>query len=137
MAVVKKKRPVKKTAKKVPKKRSSKKVEASAPVDEPKKIRDTLTSGHLLQLETIGRDIENAKLLMNVEEQALANMKLNLRILETNIEKQALVVNERSQRYKLLQDRFVLVKKEIWEEYGIKENDGLGYNPKTGEIARS
>lgn len=132
MAVVKKKRPTKKVTKK-----SSKKTTEKQHLDETRKIRDTLSPEHLLQLETISRDIENAKLLMNLEEQSLANMNLNLQILESSIEKQRSVVNERSKRYSLLQQRFVLIKKDIWKEYDIKENEGLGYDPKTGVIARN
>lgn len=133
MAVVGKK---KKTTTKQKKTLETKFTSDSQRVDEVVKLRDTLSPEDLLQLETISRDVENAKLLLNLEEQSLRNMLLEEALIKVNIEKQRQVVANRDQRYKLLNDRFTINKKEIWSSYGIGEKEGLGYDPKTGKIVR-
>jgi hypothetical protein len=37
----------------------------------------------------------------------------------------------------LLFNLFVTAKKEIWPQYNLKENEGLGYDPLTGKIIRN
>lgn len=102
----------------------------------PKTELTHLNHTHLLQLETIGRDVEKFRLLMNVEEQNLRNLVLERQILDAKIEKLKIVLNERARDYAQAVEGFKRFKAELWPQYGLKEADGLGYNPMTGEIVR-
>jgi hypothetical protein len=93
-----------------------------------------LDPSHLLQIETTVRDIENAKLYMHVEEQALKNMVLEKILLDQKIEKQKMLVQDKSDQYTKLKLSFENVKKDLFKVYGFKEGAGMGYNPVTGEI---
>jgi hypothetical protein len=98
---------------------------------------EVLNSEHLLALETMSRDLENAKLLMALEEQSLANMELKLKILSDSIIKQRAVVREKAERYEGEKKKYTSYKKQIWPLYGFKEEEGLGYDPLTGNIVRT
>lgn len=98
---------------------------------------ESLKADHLLALETMGRDIENAKLYMALEEQALANMELKLKILSDSIIKQRAVVKEKAEKYEAKKKEYISYKKVIWPLYGFKEEEGLGYDPLTGNIVRT
>jgi hypothetical protein len=101
------------------------------------KSKEFLDPSHLMQLEVISRDIDNSKLSMALEEQSLQNMLLSLEILQSKIEKQKLLVSSKNQRYEASKTKFQNFKKEIWPHYGLNENEGLGYDPVTGEIKRN
>lgn len=108
------------------------------PVEEvDPKSKEFLEPGHLMQVEVLSRDIENAKLYMALEEQSLSNMLLSLEILQTKIEKQRLLVSSKGQKYEACKNKFVNFKKEIWPQYGLNENEGLGYDPISGQIKRN
>lgn len=98
--------------------------------------KDTLDSMHLLQLETMSRDIENAKLLMALEEQALRNMQLENALMIVKIERQKAALAAKAGQYEASKQKFETIKKEIWPRYGFSETDGLGYDTLTGKIVR-
>lgn len=99
-------------------------------------IPESLHPDHLLKIETSQRDIENAKLLMAVEEQTLRNLHLEFELLKNKIEKQSQLVSHCSQKYELQKTKFFNYKKEIWPLYGLSINEGLSYDPITGLIKR-
>lgn len=96
--------------------------------------KEFLSPDHLRQLETIDRDIQIAKLSMAVEEQALKNLILEYNILQTKIEKQKILLMEKSKFYDNQRVMFTNFKKELWPQYGLGEASGLGYDPNTGKI---
>jgi tRNA-binding EMAP/Myf-like protein len=100
------------------------------------KVNTHLSADHLRVIEITDRDIRISKLEMGNEEQASNNMLLSLRLLESKIEKQREVVASRAQRYEDAKKRYTVLKKEIWPQYGFGENEGLGFNPDTGEIVK-
>ena len=102
-------------------------------VKEPEK-KEYLEHDHLKNLEVISRDVENAKLSMAVEEQSLANMELEKKLLDVKIEKQKILVASKAQRYETMKQKYVSYKKEIWPLYGLKENEPMGYDPLSGRI---
>lgn len=105
-------------------------------VEEVKVQMDRLEASHLLVLEIGQRDIENSKLLMAVEEQSLKNMLLEHLLLERKIEKQKQVVAQRASAYEMEKSKFSTKKKEIWPQYGLGENDPMGYDSVSGDIVR-
>lgn len=111
------------------------KIEAEVEVNK-KEFPDSLSSSHLLALETMSRDIEMAKLRTSVEEQSLKNMTLELQLLSNKIEKQKLVVQNRANDYEVQQKKFQEYKRQLWPQYGFNEHAGLGYDPVTGKIVK-
>ena len=97
---------------------------------------EVLAAEHLLQLEVKSRDIENAKLLMAVEEQSLKNMLLEQQILQQKVEKQKLLLQQRAIYYDNMAKQFRQLKAELWPQYGFSSEEGLGYDPATGEIRK-
>jgi hypothetical protein len=100
-------------------------------------IPEVLAPDHLLLLETISRDVENSKLSMALEEQALSNMQLQLNLLYDKIEKQKAVVISKAQKYEKTKQQYISLKKDIFPLYGFKENEGMGYDPVSGKIVRN
>lgn len=98
--------------------------------------KDFLNPEHLRMLEVISRDIENAKLTMALEEQALVNMTLQLEILQNKIEKQKLFVSSKAQRFELAKQKYISFKKDIWPMYGLDESKPMAYDPSSGKIQR-
>lgn len=98
--------------------------------------KDFLSEEHLRNLEIKSRDVEVAKYVMAVEEQALENMQLKLQILSSNIEKQRSLLRDKAARYESAKNKYTLYKKEIWPQYGLNENEGLGYDPESGRIVK-
>jgi hypothetical protein len=123
------------TRKPRPKKQKEEETLKTKKVEE--KFPETLSPQHLLSLETLSRDLENSKLLMALEEQSLVNMELKMRILNDNIIKQRLVVKDKAERYEGEKKKYTSYKKEIWPLYGFNENEGLGYEPLTGNIVKN
>jgi 2-polyprenyl-6-methoxyphenol hydroxylase-like FAD-dependent oxidoreductase len=74
--------------------------------------------------------IENAKLLMALEEQALKNMLLELRLLEQKIEKQKIIVSERHSRYNSEKERYGLVIGDIMKSHKL-DSEKFSYNNDT------
>lgn len=109
------------------------KIENEAPRQAVKTI---LTAPHLKDLEVFGRDAENAKLRMAVEEQSLQNMVLKLELLQSKIEKQKSLVASADQRYRNTVEKFDNFKKSIWPEYGLSISEPMGYDPISGEIKK-
>ena len=72
--------------------------------------KEFLEADHLRALEIVSRDVENSKLHMAVEEQSLANLELQLKILHSTIEKQRLVVSSRSQKYEATKQKYIAYK---------------------------
>jgi len=109
------------------------KVDNTSPVIEESTSK-FLEPNDLRFLETLGRDVENSKLLMALEEQSLTNMSLQLENLQLKIEKQRHVIASRSQGYEASKGKFISFKKEIWPKYGLSEEARMGYDPISGEI---
>lgn len=105
-------------------------------VDKIDTVKTVLDPDDFRNLETLSRDVENSKLLMALEEQSLLNMQLNLKLLSHNIERQKQILTAKAQEFELIKQRHTNFKKEIWPKYGLKENEGLGYNPSTGELVK-
>jgi hypothetical protein len=101
-----------------------------------KEIPGVLHPDHLLQLEVKSRDIENAKLHMAIEEQALKNMMLELHILQRKVEDQKQLLKQKAIFYETNVKQFQQLKSELWPIYGFGQNEGLGYDPATGTIHR-
>lgn len=108
------------------------------PVEElPKeKIPDNLNPQHLRAIEISQYEVENARLLKNVEEQNLANLRLSLEILQSKIEKQVSVVSDKTAKYELAVLRSTNLRKTIWPIYGLRIDQSMSYDPETGEIIR-
>ncbi len=107
----------------------------------PKEVQDGqakeyLDAEHLKNLEIMARDLENAKLTMAVEEQNLQNLLLSLELLHNKIEKQKQAVSVKASKYESVKVRFSSFKKNIWPLYGLKEDEGMGYDPVSGLIKR-
>lgn len=98
--------------------------------------REFLHPSHLLLLEVSQRDIENAKLRMATEEQALRNMILEGQLLNIKIEKQKQLLQSLSRAFESEKEKFTSHKKDIWPQYGFKEDEGLGYDSISGKIVR-
>lgn len=91
---------------------------------------------HLRQLEVMARDVENAKLRMALEEQSLRNMILESQILQQKVEKQKQYLQQHAAFYDNSTKQFKQLKSELWPQYGFGQDEGLGYDPATGEIKR-
>lgn len=99
-------------------------------------ISDTLEPDHLRMVEVFGLEIENAKLQMAVEEQSLVNLQLSLENLQSKIESQKVLVNNKAQKYELAKQKFTNYKKQIWPIYGLNENEPMSYDRSSGKIVR-
>lgn len=108
---------------------------AQAEIETPKE-KEFLDADHLRYLETISRDVENAKLSMAVEEQALVNLELNFKLLQVTIEKQKSLVASKAQKYETAKLKYTNYKRDIWPLYGLKENEAMGYDPISGKIVK-
>lgn len=95
-----------------------------------------LSSSDLLAIEVSGRDMENSRLLLSIEEQNLANLKLQIENLQYKIKLQESKVLHCDAKYKNEVLKHVNVKKEIWPKYGYSLEDKLGYDVNTGELKK-
>ena len=98
--------------------------------------KDVLDPVHLLQIETMSRDILLAKANMHLMEQELRNMVLEHTILANKIEKQKALCKEKDRMYSAEVAKFESFKKEIWPEYGFAVTEGLAYEPLSGKIVK-
>ena len=99
-------------------------------------ISDTLEPDHLRMVEVFGLEIENAKLQMAIEEQSLVNLQLSLENLQSKIESQKVLVNNKAQKYELAKQKFTNYKKQIWPIYGLNENEPMSYDRSSGRIIK-
>jgi len=109
------------------------------PIEEEVKspeVREFLEAEHLKNLEVFGLEIENAKLLMALEEQALVNLQLSLENLQSKIESQKVLVGNKAQKYELAKQKYVNYKKQIWPIYGLNENEPMSYDRNSGKIVK-
>lgn len=95
-----------------------------------------LAASDLLTLECTQRDIENFRLKMAVEEQSLQTMVLTQEILKSKIEKQKLLLQEKSREYENAKSKYGKIKAEIFEKYSLP-GDNFGYDTVTGKIVQS
>lgn len=104
-------------------------------IEEVKKeeVKNILSHDEHLAIEKLPLVVENSKLLMALEEQSLANMLLEEKILGIKIEKQRIRVNEYHLKYNQEKSRYSLIVGDIMENHGLK-NDKFGYDPDTREI---
>lgn len=97
-------------------------------------VKSMVLSNHeLLQVETSPLMVENSKLLMALEEQALANMILELKLLSSKIDKQKSRVAECGARHNHEKLKYDSTIAGIMENHGLK-NAKFSYNNNTGEI---
>lgn len=101
---------------------------------EQEETLSVLSVGDLKDLEIMSRDLENAKLMLSIEEQSLRNSALEYKILEMRIEKQRKLLEERDQAYKNKKKEQTALIKSIAPKYGLQEGAQFGYNPSTGAI---
>lgn len=87
---------------------------------------------HLL-VETSPLAVENAKLLMAVEEQSLANMLLEQKLLEAKIQSQKQRVMDCHSKYNSEKTKHAAIIGEIIKNHGLK-SEKFSYNNDTGEI---
>jgi hypothetical protein len=119
------------------KRRETKKEEPIVTHVEEVKVKEKvefLSADHLRQLETMDRDVHISKLGMAVEEQAYKNLILENQLLVGKIEKQKIVLMEKAKSYDNMKVMFTNFKRELWPQYGVSEESGLGYDPNTGKI---
>lgn len=104
-----------------------------------KKIADSeekyLSMDHLMQLETVSRDVENSKLNMALEEQNLQNMILTEVILKSRIERQKQLLQSKSKEYEIAKEKYQKLKLSMFQEYNL-EGDNFGYDTKNGLIIK-
>ena len=79
------------------------------------------------------KDLENARLLLAVEEQNLRNIKLEIDLLVLKHEKQKAQVAKLDQEYKLELQRYNKTVEEISSKYGIK-GEKISYDNDSGTI---
>lgn len=92
-----------------------------------------LSPAHLLEIETLQRDVQNAKLLMALEEQSLQNMILTESLLKLKIEKQKTLVQFKAKEHELAKEKYNSLKASMFTEYNLT-GDNFGYDTKTGKI---
>jgi hypothetical protein len=92
-----------------------------------------LNPDHLLHIECLQRDMENFKLRMALEEQALQNMTLTMEILKSRIEKQKIVLQSKAKEYESSKEKYHALKQDIFKIYNLP-GDKFGYDPSTGKI---
>lgn len=97
------------------------------------KPSNVLSANEILQLETSPLLIENAKYFMAIQEQSLANMLLEHKLLTNKIEKQRQVVVEAAQKYQTEKERYNASMSTIMKNHGLI-SEKFGYNNETGEI---
>ena len=91
---------------------------------------------HLRKIEVGNLEVENARLVMLVEEQQLQSMYMKQELLVSNIEKQRAVLKSKSSEYNSIKNKMEGYKKEIWPVYGLTESEPLAYDSQTGEIKK-
>ena len=99
-----------------------------------KEKEDKLTPDHLRQVEVLGLEVENTRLRMLVEEQALRNIHLEQDILKNRAEKQQAETLKRQTEYVHLRSRRSSFIVDLGEIYNFKGK--LAYDSDTGEIIR-
>ena len=92
-----------------------------------------LTNSELLLVETSPLQVENARLLCAVEEQSLANMIAEKKLLEMAIDKQKERVAQLHAKYESEKRRHGGIIGEIMKNHNIT-SDKFSYNNETGEI---
>jgi hypothetical protein len=92
-----------------------------------------LSHHELLQVETLPLLLQNSKLDMAVQEQSLANMILEQKLLINKIEKQKAIVLESAQKYQTEKERYNAAISLIMKNHGLS-SENFGYNNETGEI---
>lgn len=86
-----------------------------------------------LKVETSPLEVENAKLLMAIEEQSLVTLMLEFKLLEIKIEKQKNRVAECNHKYTQAKTRHAGIIGEIIKNHGLN-SEKFSYNNNTGEI---
>lgn len=99
-------------------------------------VPKVLHADHLRQLEVVSRDVENARLLMSIEEQSLKNITLELELMKIKLDRQKQNLGQAASNYNNSVLAFKKLKSDMWPLYGLKLEDGLGYDPNTGEISK-
>jgi len=109
--------------------KTTKKIKENVVVEEFK----TLSQDHLRKLETGSRDVDNAKLLMAIEEQSLVNTILKSELITLAMAKQREIVKSKAAEYELAKKRYETLKKEVFVTYSLP-GDNFGYDTDTGRI---
>lgn len=106
-------------------------------VEEKPTFPDVLAANHLLQLETLIREVEIRRLNLAVEEQDLKNLLLSLEVLQNKIEKQRIKVQGATNKYDGAKQSYIGFKAELWPKYGFSADAPMAYNPLSGIIDRN
>jgi DUF438 domain-containing protein len=94
----------------------------------------TLSPNHLLQLETLSREIEIARLQRTIREQELKNKALEQKVAAFELEALQRAVAQADATHESKKKARNALVLSIKESYGISDN--FGYNPETGMIVR-
>ena len=97
-------------------------------------VKNFLSADDFRLVETVYRDVDNYKLKIHVEEQALKNMYLELAILDLKIVKQRMTVKHASDSYENKKESYKKMVLGMIKKYNIDDNDRFSYDPETGEI---
>jgi len=119
-----------KSKRKAVKKKIVKKKEVKA--DDLNKLSDL----DLRNIESYSKDVQLAKLEMNLQEQHLRNLSLEFKLMEIGIVKEREKLAGYSEKFEKRKERYSEFMNCIGPKYGLKSGDGLGYNPDTGEIIK-
>lgn len=114
------------------------KVSRRSKVEEPKKQEEPknekiLNSQEILKVETAPLQVENAKYFMAIQEQSLANMLLEQKLLNIKIDKQKQIVQDAAQKYQQAKDAYNVTIRDIMKNHSLT-SEKFGYNSDTGEI---
>jgi hypothetical protein len=85
------------------------------------------------QILVLPKEVENAQLLMAVEEQALKNLLLEHKLLEINIQKQKEAVVQKSSAYENMKKKYNLIIRDISNKYDLK-GEHFSYDNETGKL---
>jgi hypothetical protein len=99
-------------------------------VEEAKKV---LTHEEQIVVQTSPLEVKNAQLLMALEEQSLANLKLEYKLMEAKIEKQVARVQTLAHKYEAAKKEYEGVISNIMTNHGLP-SEKFSYNVNTGEI---
>lgn len=108
-------------------------VQKTAPKPVEKETPKNLSVEDMRQIETSCHEVNNAKLRMAVEEQALKNKLLEMENLNFHILKQRGILDRAASDFESKKVKQAALFKDIKTRYNIA-SDEFGYNPMTGEL---
>jgi hypothetical protein len=98
-------------------------------------IPEAMTQEHLRQLEVGSAEVDKLKLQMHLNEQGLLNLRLQLKLLEHDIEKAKTLCTKAGVEYENAKKARNNIVKELRDIYKIEGSD-FAYDPTSGIIKR-